>query len=226
MFHYRVFDVNVRSLPNEIDTEEFLTTWKSVYDKEQPLRTLLPVVKPFFDYWIMLAKDPTISKNINYSTLYQMLEGRGLDPRETLNYWIDSSEDPYVDLTYLLYDQFLKMYKYPTRAAPNMAEFVIAMDYRRRLGKFLRNIMWFRKKRFVDISPDEYIMYLVAEQTEMPDYLAIDLIHNSLNSTEKYLYELINRGVHGKMFERYTRRHYNFSYKKVEALWNKVKKIF
>lgn len=189
---YRILPTNQRAMPLNCSSKEFVEEYYHCWkDHSRPTDLLYQLVRPFFTHWVQMIGTSTYTKDINYVTLCRRLYPIIENPTKMIAIWANQSlqtTSVQEELEMLFFTRLRNLNYYPKRAAPKMAEYVIAKDFRDRL----KDMIVSANRRPIDIPMLAITNSFVTEDIH-PDYLLLKNL--GLDAWNLYLLELIKLGL-------------------------------
>jgi|15BtaG_2_1085339.scaffolds.fasta_scaffold02759_10 hypothetical protein len=189
--YYRILPTNSRAMPLECTAETFVNEYRECWeDPERPTNNLYVLVRPFLEHWARMLEDHGYKKDINYVSLCRRLYPITESPSEMIESWCNAAQQTtsvMEELEMLFFARLRRLNYYPKRAAPRMAEYVIAKDFRDRLKDMVLR-SW---RHPIDIPMEAITSVLVTEDPQ-PDHLFFKTL--GLNEWESYMLELLKLG--------------------------------
>jgi hypothetical protein len=193
MQFYRALPTNVRAMPlgcsPKVFVEEYFECW------ENPNRTtgkLYELATPLFRHWEQMLRDPNYEKDLNYVALCRRLYPLTEDPQALLKAWVvyaDLKSSVKEELELLFFMRLRALKYYPKRAAPKMAEYVIAKDFRDRFkDEIIR-----AGNHPIDVPYPAHTFNAMVVENVHPDHLLLKNL--GLDAWESYLLELLKLGM-------------------------------
>jgi len=193
MQFYRVLPTNTRAMPLGCTAQDFVEEYFECWSN--PDRTtdkLYKLVTPLFEHWERMLRDPDYEKDLNYVALCRRLYPLSEDPQALLRDWVeyaDLQSSVREELELLFFNRLRALRYYPKRAAPKMAEYVIAKDFRDRL----KDVIVRSGNPPIDVPPPACTFTAMEVEDVHPDHLLLKNL--GLDMWESYLLELLKLGM-------------------------------
>jgi hypothetical protein len=193
MMFYRVLPTNVRAMALDCTPEIFINEYfKCWTDPDRSTSQLYELVLPFLLHWERMLTQVDYQKDISYVTLCRRLYPKAEDPQALLRSWAHYAQNTTSvrEELELLFFQRLRGFRYiPKQAVPEMAEYVIAKDFRDRF----KDLVLYRSRRPLDIPCAAVNFDLMTVEDKHPDYYLLKSM--GLDVWESYLLELMKLGM-------------------------------
>lgn len=219
---YRNLPTNVRPMPLQVTSDEFVEEWFTCWkNPEADMSKLLHISKPWVNHWIQMLDNPEYPKDINYISLCALLSHSSEEALRMIDTWkkqtksLVSLED---ELTYLFVVHVRTANYFPTRASRAViAEYVIARDFKHCLKKNIKRVA----SRGVDSFDTE--CKLDTNETD-PECILISKM--GLSRWENYLLELLKTGASALDISKTTHIPRETFYYEEKDLWHKLRETF
>jgi hypothetical protein len=214
---YRTLPTNTRAMPLDCTSKTFVQEYLACrQDPKRSTNLLYTYLLPFFENWDRMISEPDYPKDINYFSLCGRLgtPNEAIDLIKHFAQWSQRTSSVREELELLFFERLRRLRYYPKIAAPAMAEYVIAMDFRNYLKD---RIVW------TTCHPiDVHDLELTFETEDLyPDHLLL----KSLGFTpwEIYLLSLLKLGMTTVEISKLTRLpRKTFSNEEID-IWHKLK---
>jgi hypothetical protein len=189
---YRILPTDSRAMPLDCTSEEFATEYLACrQNPDRPTDHLYSLIMPFFSHWERMLREPEYPKDINYLALCRRLYPQE-EPFELLEYfinWADQTSSLREELELLFFERLRNLKYYPKLAAPRMAEYVIAMDFR----NYLKDKIVSSARHPIDVPCSEITFDGLEVEDAHPDHLLLKNL--GLDAWESYLLHLLTLGM-------------------------------
>lgn len=189
--YYRILPTNVRSMPIGCSAEEFTAEYRlCMEDPRRSTNKLNKQIEPFVVHWEQMINVSNYPKDINYITLCKLLHAHG-DPIDILSAYKDQIKQTTSvkeELEMLFFERLRNLRYFPKHAAPAMAEYVIALDFR----NYLKDRIVSATKAPIDTPVEELSFTTLLTTDNYPDYLLLKNL--GIDAWQNYLLMLILMG--------------------------------
>lgn len=190
---YKIFPTNVRAMPLRCSAEEFVAEYYECWnDPKRKTGQLYELAMPFLEHWATMLNKPSSKKDLSYASMSRMLACKGDDPYEMIQSWVEQAKlksSIKEELELLFFNRLRSLRYYPRAAAPKMAEYVIAKDFRDQLKAQVRTA----SVRSIDIPVPACTFSTMKVEAAHADHLLLKNI--KFSPWEIYLLELIKLGM-------------------------------
>ncbi|HCT51059.1 MAG TPA: hypothetical protein DF712_01240 [Balneola sp.] len=190
---YRIMPTNTRAMPLACSPQVFVNEYfKCWQDPNRATDFLYELIQPFLKHWERMLREHSYQKDLNYIALCRRLYPIANDPQTLLQKYVEHADQVssvQEELEILFFIRLRSLRYYPKKAAPRMAEYVIAKFFRDRLKDKITH----SRNHPIDIPVPELIFKLLATEDVHPDHLLLKNL--GLDRWESYLLELLKLGM-------------------------------